>query len=493
MSRSGPTGQLGMKPQPRRSAADDLLRLQQNAQPITQPSQHWPPQQGYGQQPAPAYHFPQSEADAAQGYGQAAPGQSLPFPPQNSAQQQPFNRYPQPAPDPEANFGYGQQGQSGSAPPWGQQPDPRGYDLGSYMSSPGQGYGQSDPAHFQPPEASQFGAPHGYGETDAEFDEAMDEDEEEPRRGRRGLMIVAALVGAIGLGGGMAYAYKTIFPSRSGPTPVITNTQGPTKSKSDGQDGKRFADTDKKLLNRLGDEGAPAAPANAAAAPDDRSSDDPNAPRKVRLIPISPGGPQPAPAAAAPAAPPGLIVVPGMTVENMGPPPARAQYPSQPPPSAARVQLPPPGPPVKAVQQPQQPPVRVASAANMPPPAAAEPAAPVKKAPVVAKAAPEKSPVPKTKVAAAPPAATASSGAGYVAVLSSQKSRMDALKIFANMQEKYGTVLSSKTPDVQEANLGDKGVWYRLVVGPPGSRESASGLCSQLKTAGYAGCWVTSY
>ncbi len=82
----------------------------------------------------------------------------------------------------------------------------------------------------------------------------------------------------------------------------------------------------------------------------------------------------------------------------------------------------------------------------------------------------QKAAVPKAKVASVP-TATASSGAGFVAVLSSQKTRMDALKIFANMQEKYGDVLSSKTPDVQEANLGEKGVFYRLVVGPPGSQR----------------------
>jgi hypothetical protein len=70
---------------------------------------------------------------------------------------------------------------------------------------------------------------------------------------------------------------------------------------------------------------------------------------------------------------------------------------------------------------------------------------------------------------------------------------MDALKIFANMQETYGDVLSSKTPDVQEANLGEKGIRYRLVVGPPGSKEAAANLCTQLKTAGFVGCWVTSY
>ena len=539
MSRSGPIGQAGMRQPARRQMSDD----QHPAQAVTQP--HWPPQhaepagqrgpqqQGYGQQPAPGYYFPQpgAEGEAAQAYAQHAPVQPMPlnrfppapeadagrgFAPQASAQQLPFNRFPPPAADPDPNYGYAPQGseqqqppfsfphtaqpqQPGSAgPPWGQQggqqADPRGYDLGNYMSAPGQqGYAQADGAHFQQ-EPPPFAAPQGYGETDAEFDEAMAEDEEEPRRGRRGLMIVAALVGAIGLGGGMAYGYKTFFPSRSsGPAPVIKDTQGPTKSKPEVADGKGFPHTDKKLLNRLGDEagttGAGAAPADA---PDDRANDDPNAPRKVRLIPITPGGPQAMPGmvVAAPSGPPPMVGVPGVTLENIGPPPSagRVQFP-QPPPSAARVQLPAPMPPARVVQQP---PVRVASATNMPSSAVAEPAAPVKKAPVVTKSAPDKSPVPKTKVASAP-AVTASSGAGFVAVLSSQKSRMDALKIFANMQEKYGTVLSSRTPDVQEANLGEKGMWYRLVVGPPGSRDAAASLCTQLKTAGFAGCWVTAY
>jgi hypothetical protein len=89
----------------------------------------------------------------------------------------------------------------------------------------------------------------------------------------------------------------------------------------------------------------------------------------------------------------------------------------------------------------------------------------------------------------------ATTGAGYVAVLSSQKSRMDALKVFADMQEKYGHVLANKTPDVQQADLSARGlgIMYRLVVGPPGSRDAASGVCSQLKSAGYVGCWVTEY
>ena len=89
----------------------------------------------------------------------------------------------------------------------------------------------------------------------------------------------------------------------------------------------------------------------------------------------------------------------------------------------------------------------------------------------------------------------ASSGLGYVAVLFTEKTSMDALKKFADMQQKYTNVLEDKTPDVQEADLSDRGLGtqYRLVVGPPGSKNSASGVCAQLKSAGYSGCWVKEY
>ena len=86
-----------------------------------------------------------------------------------------------------------------------------------------------------------------------------------------------------------------------------------------------------------------------------------------------------------------------------------------------------------------------------------------------------------------------SATSGYVAVLASKTSRMDALKAFADLQQKFGDVLGTKTPDVQEANLGEKGLRYRAVVGPPGSRDAASSVCKDLKTAGYNDCWVTAY
>ncbi len=75
----------------------------------------------------------------------------------------------------------------------------------------------------------------------------------------------------------------------------------------------------------------------------------------------------------------------------------------------------------------------------------------------------------------------------------SSKSRLAALQRFADMQQKYSSVLQNKTPDIKEANLGERGRYHRLLVGPPGSRAQASALCSQLKSAGHKDCWVTAY
>ncbi|HSR81654.1 MAG TPA: hypothetical protein VLL28_12835, partial [Hyphomicrobiaceae bacterium] len=176
-----------MRAAARRPLSDDLP-----TQPVTQPSPHWPPpygeapgqraqqQPGYGAPAAQGYQFPQG---AAEGDAQHLAG----------AQALPFNRFP-PTGEGAANFGYPPQGtdappygfppasaqaQASAGPPWGQHGDARGFDLGNFMSAPGQGYG-ADGGHFDPPPFA--AAPHGYGEPDAEFDENMPEDEEEPRR-----------------------------------------------------------------------------------------------------------------------------------------------------------------------------------------------------------------------------------------------------------------------------------------------------------------------
>jgi hypothetical protein len=483
MSRNGSGGQPAPRPPARRAPADQDPYQDQYAAGPAWSQGHQPPsydphgqydphaQPPFGQSALPPqhgqnYYFPQP-ADSDPNYG---------YPARPVSQALPFDRF-QPGPP-----------QHGQAPGWdpSQPRDSSHYDLGSYLPMGGaepRGLGQGDP--FQPATDSPFrhhgGGEHGYGDADGAYDEM--EDEEEPRRGRRGLVIASALVGAIGLGGAMAYMYtKIIAPPRTAPMVKVTD-QGPTKVKPALPGGKEFAHTDKKLLNRL-DEDNNASLRPAGGANEDRAGENPNAPRPVRSITIVPPGSSSA-ANAGPASPP---VVPGITLENMGPPGGS--------PGSARVQIPSPPPmmPAKAVAPAGPPPVKIVSSA--PPPAALPPAAPA-----VSESAPPP-PAPKRTAAVAPqreqaprpaaPVATSSTG-GYVAVLSSQKSRMDALKVFADLQQKYSGVLSSKTPDVQEANLGDKGIWYRAVVGPPASRDAASGVCSQLKSAGYTGCWVTAY
>ena len=78
-------------------------------------------------------------------------------------------------------------------------------------------------------------------------------------------------------------------------------------------------------------------------------------------------------------------------------------------------------------------------------------------------------------------------------VPASAKSRMDALTRWADMQQKYGSILQNKTMDVQEAKVADKGTYHRLLVGPPSSKDTASSICSDLKAAGHTDCWVMAY
>ncbi|HUG62950.1 MAG TPA: SPOR domain-containing protein, partial [Methylomirabilota bacterium] len=81
------------------------------------------------------------------------------------------------------------------------------------------------------------------------------------------------------------------------------------------------------------------------------------------------------------------------------------------------------------------------------------------------------------------PAATASAPAAAYVQLSSQRSEAAALQAFRGLQQKHPGLLGGLSPDVQRADLGAKGVYYRVRVGQP-SGGDANGLCTQLKAAG---------
>jgi hypothetical protein len=86
-------------------------------------------------------------------------------------------------------------------------------------------------------------------------------------------------------------------------------------------------------------------------------------------------------------------------------------------------------------------------------------------------------------------------GSGFVAVLTLEKTAMEAVKAFADLQERYLGAMADTSFAVQELDLGAQGLgfMYRVVLGPPSSLSWAVGLCAKLKKAGHKGCWVDEY
>ncbi|WP_084632888.1 SPOR domain-containing protein [Pleomorphomonas oryzae] len=83
----------------------------------------------------------------------------------------------------------------------------------------------------------------------------------------------------------------------------------------------------------------------------------------------------------------------------------------------------------------------------------------------------------------AAPATTTSGNAGAYVQLSSQRSEDAARSAFTALQKKFPSILGSAVVDIQQADLGSKGVYYRARVGAP-TKEAAVALCEQLRSAG---------
>lgn len=94
------------------------------------------------------------------------------------------------------------------------------------------------------------------------------------------------------------------------------------------------------------------------------------------------------------------------------------------------------------------------------------------------------------RTAAPTPRPRGNVGTPFVVQVTSRSSQTSALAAFADMQQKYPSLIGTFAPDIQRADLGTKGVWYRLRVGPVESKSAAVNLCSSLKQAGHPGCFV---
>ncbi len=134
-------------------------------------------------------------------------------------------------------------------------------------------------------------------------------------------------------------------------------------------------------------------------------------------------------------------------------------------------------PPAAAVETPMQPETakpteNLAELRSSEEPAPAAPAAP----------SPAQSPA-----AASVPATAAS---GYLVQLSATGSQDEAQTTYNRLQGRYPAILGKLDANIQRADLGDKGVFYRVRVGPWEQRDDATAVCEALKSAG-ADCYVT--
>jgi hypothetical protein len=110
-------------------------------------------------------------------------------------------------------------------------------------------------------------------------------------------------------------------------------------------------------------------------------------------------------------------------------------------------------------------------------------------APAAPAAVPPRTHVARTDAPNAPLATTtapASSAGGYAVQVTSQRSEADAQTAYQSLQAKFPKELGGHEPIIRRADLGDKGTYYRALVGPFASAEAAAGLCSNLKAAGGA-------
>jgi len=122
----------------------------------------------------------------------------------------------------------------------------------------------------------------------------------------------------------------------------------------------------------------------------------------------------------------------------------------------------------------------IQQANSAPPPAAAKPAAPP---PAVAK------PVATTPTVAigAPRALSAPAvpaAGSLVLQIGSYKSQAEAESAWKIYKAKHAALLSGYSDNIQQADLGEKGTWYRLRIGGFSDKEVATALCDRLKADG---------
>jgi hypothetical protein len=310
-----------------------------------------------------------------------------------------------------------------------------------------------------------------YGEDAYGYEGEHDfESEQQPRRRSGAITVVAVLALAVfGVGG--AFAYRTYTGSgRSAEPPIIRADAGPTKIIP------APADSGTKAPDRMPTGGSTEKIVPREETPVDLNAK--NGPRVVfppfnqnvnppPVVSVAPGAPLP------PSSGNGTLAnneprkVRTLSVRgeqaDAGTPAGVAAPPTKPAPHTSAV-----------------PPQRTATAGSPNAPLSLSPQQP-------AESAAAEAPV-RVATTNPNPVQIAPSGGGasgsYLVQVSSQRSEADAHASFRALQGKFPAVLGSHAPVIKRADLGEKGVYYRAMVGPFNSSEEASQFCGGLKSAG---------
>jgi SPOR domain len=299
---------------------------------------------------------------------------------------------------------------------------------------------------------------------------------DDPPRARatNGLLTVIVLVGCGILGTAAAYGYRTYYSgARPTDAPIIAaeklpNKMVPAPPGGDSQSGKsiqeRLGAANERVVTRqeepvtLSDpnsqRGVLPAPFTTSPGPGPSVQSGPAAPsgaatepKKVKTVPIRPEGGDPM----------------SRPVTGVGSPPLQTS------PSIGTTRQP---PAAKSVT----PPARSGGG-----PLSLEPQGQTADAASSYQAAPRERAASAPRVAAV---STPASGGGYVVQISSQRSEADAQASFRSLQSKFPKELGDRAAIVRRADLGEKGVYFRAMVGPFGTAGDADQFCGSLKSAG---------
>ena len=300
------------------------------------------------------------------------------------------------------------------------------------------------------------------------------EQEPEPRTRSGWVVTVAAVLALAVVGTGATFAYRTYVGSpRSGEPPIITADNSPTKVVPAQSDGGAS-----KIPDRMPPGGGGEKLVSREEAPVDINSR--SGASLVEIPPLNQNSSPPPIASVSPTGPAlataangtmpnneprkiKALTVKGDAAENGGIPTGTAA-PAKPDPAA------------RSASAPTAPAQRNPSAAN------ASANTPLTLSP---QSAPASDPAPPTPFAATNVVPTApSTSGGYLVQVSSEKKEADAQASYRALQNKFPAALRSRPSVIKRADLGDKGVYYRTMVGPFGSTEEAAQFCGNLKSAG---------